>query len=148
MPTVLFSYADVRATFFHKTQLKCFIPEIFKMENILLEKLQYVFCSDQYLLRINKQFLQHDNLTDIITFDLSESLSTKVGCIGEIYISVDRVKENAKDLGIVFQEEIQRVIFHGALHLCGYKDKKKSEIEKMRYKENVYLRLFEKRIIR
>ena len=132
MSTVLFSYADVRATFSHKAQLKCFIPEIFKMENILLEKLQYVFCSDQYLLRINKQFLQHDNLTDIITFDLSESLSTNVGCIGEIYISVNRVKENAKDLGIVFQEEIQRVIFHGALHLCGYKDKKKSEIEKIR----------------
>jgi probable rRNA maturation factor len=86
--------------------------------------------------------LQHDYFTDIITFDLSVS---KNETIGEIYISVDRVRENAMTHSVTFQTELLRVIFHGALHLCGYKDKKKSEITIMREKEDYYLLLFEQK---
>lgn len=139
MYLVSFDNADCKAVFKHKALLRSFVAEIFRLEKKSLKSLQYVFCSDDYLLQINNQFLQHDDYTDIITFDLSESKST----LGEIYISIDRVRENATTIGTGFQQEVQRVIFHGALHLCGYKDKKKSEIETMRYKEDHYLRLFE-----
>jgi probable rRNA maturation factor len=98
----------------------------------------YIFCSDHYLLQINKQFLQHDYFTDIITFDLSVTDVIEA----EIYISVDRVRDNASTLKVSFEDEILRVIIHGALHLCGYKDKKKSEIEKMRNREGHYMRLY------
>jgi rRNA maturation RNase YbeY len=91
-------------------------------------------------LGINRQFLDHDFYTDIITFPLSDG-----GVIdAEVYISVDRVKENAAGFGVTQREEMLRVIFHGALHLCGYVDKRKSEITLMREKESEYLRLFEK----
>lgn len=140
MYPVSFANADMPAPFRHKTQLRRFIEEIFRLEEIRLDTLQYVFCSDNYLSQINKEFLLHNDYTDIITFNLSEASST----IGEIYISVERVKENSIDLGTGFQQEVLRVIIHGALHLCGYKDKTKSEIKTMRYKEDYYLRLFEK----
>jgi len=92
------------------------------------------------LLEINQQFLNHDFYTDIITFDLSEKDSTQA----EIYISIDRVKDNAKSLGTSFKSEIHRVIFHGALHLCGYKDKPGVEQVKMRQKEEFYLSKYSK----
>ena len=87
------------------------------------------------MLEINRTYLKHDYLTDIITFDLSEGPSTTA----EVYISVDRVKENARNNKVSFKNELHRVIFHGALHLCGYKDKKKKEIAVMRQKEDQYL---------
>ena len=121
--------------------LKLQIEQLFIKERVVLDSLSYVFCSDEYLLKINREFLNHDFYTDIITFDLSE---TQVGVIGEIYISLDRVKENAAGLGISFSEELLRVLFHGALHLCGYRDKKKAEIMEMRKKEEQYLRLYQK----
>ena len=106
------------------------------MEKKGLERLDYLFCSDSYLLEINRKFLNHDFYTDILTFDLSNNPKLT---IGEIYISVDRVKENAMELSNSFKEEIHRVIFHGALHLCGYKDKLKADILIMRQMENRYL---------
>lgn len=121
-----------------------FIPVIFKKEGKKLESLSFIFCSDNYLLEINKQFLKHDYYTDIISFDLSEPKSALIS--GEIYISVDRVKENAKDMRISFEEEMKRVLFHGTLHLCGYRDKKKADVQQMRAKEDEYLKLFEKYI--
>ncbi len=121
-----------------KNVVKQFVEELFTSENKELRHLTYVFCSDEYLLQINRSFLNHDYLTDIITFDLSEG----EGMVGEIYISIDRVKDNATIHSASFTEEILRVIFHGALHLCGYKDKKKSEITIMREKEDYYLALF------
>ena len=121
--------------------LKLQIEQLFIKERVVLDSLSYVFCSDEYLLKINREFLNHDFYTDIITFDLSEK---RVGVIGEIYISLDRVKENAAGLGISFSEELLRVLFHGALHLCGYRDKKKAEIMEMRKKEEQYLRLYKK----
>lgn len=106
----------------------------------MLHSLNYVFCSDQRLLEINRQFLHHNYYTDIITFDLSEGVSTHA----EIYISVDRVKENARNLGVSFKSELHRVIFHGALHLCGYGDKDNKEMQEMRKIEDYYLlRFFE-----
>ena len=141
MIKVRFSYADVSPIKLrNKARVKGFIEELFLKEERALDFIQYVFCSDSYLLEINKSFLQHDYFTDIITFDLSEKGR---GTTGEVYISVDRVVENAEQNNVSFRNEVLRVIFHGALHLCGYKDKKKSEITIMREKEEYYLHLFE-----
>jgi probable rRNA maturation factor len=138
MPKVTFHYTDRRIPLQHKTWLKSFIETIFKKEKKALAALRYIFVSDEKLLEMNRSFLNHDFYTDIITFDLSE----KDGIIGEIYISVDRVNDNALTHGTTKSEELLRVIFHGALHLCGFKDKKKSEILLMRQKEDSYLRLY------
>jgi probable rRNA maturation factor len=117
----------------NRKALKGFIPQLFKKEGKLFESINYIFCSDEYLLKVNNNFLQHDFYTDIITFDLS--LSKTSPTIGEIYISVDRVKENAITHQTTFELELHRVIFHGALHLCGYKDKTKKDALLMRDKE-------------
>jgi rRNA maturation RNase YbeY len=98
--------------------------------------LNYIFSSDKTLLNINRRYLKHDYYTDIITFDLSEN-SRQI--IGEIYISVERVKDNAEKLRLSMVSELHRVIFHGALHLCGYNDKMKADMEKMRDREQHYL---------
>ena len=124
MGIVRFNYADVKPiTLRNKTAVKKAVFDLFVAEGKPLSEINYVFCSDSYLVQINRSFLQHDYFTDIITFDLSDGDET----VGEVYISVDTVKANAADHLVTFQEELLRVIFHGALHLCGYKDKKKSE---------------------
>lgn len=138
---VLFRSADRQLQLAGKTVLKTFVQSIFKREKHALDSITYVFCSDEFLLQMNRDFLQHDYYTDIITFGLSEKGQPVEA---EVYISLDRVKDNARTHGVSFKEETLRVIFHGALHLCGYKDKKKSEIALMRSKEEHYLRLFEK----
>lgn len=138
--TVSFFYADRTLSIRNKLALKRFVKEVFLKEKKKLNKVHYIFCSDDYLLGINQQYLNHNDYTDIITFDLSEK-STEI--IGEIYISLDRVRDNAQKLGLPYAEELIRVIVHGVLHLCGYKDKRKSEIIIMRNKEANYIRLFE-----
>jgi rRNA maturation RNase YbeY len=120
-----------------KRELKAAIGSLMEEEGKSFTSLDYIFCSDEYLLEINQKYLQHDDLTDIITFNLSEN---KEETIGEIYISVERVRDNAHLFGAPFQEELRRVIFHGALHLCGYGDKTKKETAVMRTKEDYYLR--------
>jgi len=125
-----------------KTVVKAFIQSIFKKEKHALGSITYIFCSDEFLLRMNRDFLKHDYYTDIITFELSEKGQP---IEAEVYISIDRVKDNAANMETTYKSEILRVIFHGALHLCGYKDKRKSEIITMRAKEDQYLRLFEKK---
>ncbi|MEI7627075.1 MAG: rRNA maturation RNase YbeY [Bacteroidota bacterium] len=139
METILFRNADKTFLFPDKKGLKQFIELLFKKEKKGLYELTYVFCSDEYLLGINRDFLQHDYYTDIITFDLSENPKQ---IIGEIYVSIDRIKDNAKTLNTSLKEETLRVLFHGALHLCGYKDKTKTDIIKMRKKEEQYLSLY------
>ena len=119
--------------------LKGFLEKQMKKEGIRIECLQYIFCSDKYLLGINKQFLNHDYYTDIISFDLSE---TKGVLIGDIYISVDRVKENAKTMKTKQTDELLRVIFHGALHFCGYKDKKTADAKLMRAMEDKWIKAY------
>lgn len=119
--------------------LKSFIETLFKKEKKKLSTLRYIFCSDEYLLDINRQYLQHDFYTDIITFGLSDPDEP---ITAEIYISVDRVRENAGQFSTSFKREMHRVIFHGALHLCGYRDKKKGEVFLMRKMEDKYLSLY------
>jgi rRNA maturation RNase YbeY len=141
--SISFNKADKNATLANRTALKAFIEKAIKKEGLTIETLQYIFCSDQFLLGINKSFLQHDYYTDIISFDLSES---KGKLIGEVYISIDRVKENAKSHKTSLKEELLRVIFHGALHFCGYKDKKPADIKKMRAQEDKWLKSYLKSV--
>jgi probable rRNA maturation factor len=139
MQKVQFYFLDRKTALKERTRLKFFIEKIFAQEKKKLGNLSYIFCSDEHLLRINKDFLNHDFYTDVITFDLS---SSKTETEAEVYLSVDRIKDNAKQLGVSFKEELHRVIFHGALHLCGYKDKKKADILLMRQKEEDYLKSY------
>ncbi|XMO87916.1 rRNA maturation RNase YbeY [Algibacter sp. AS12] len=111
------------------------IIDTISAEEYKLEEINYVFCDDEYLHKLNVEFLNHDTLTDIISFDYS------VGKIiqGDIFISVERVADNAKDFGVSFNDELMRVIIHGVLHYCSYKDKTEAEAKVMREKENLYL---------
>lgn len=131
--------ADKAANIKHKALVKTLIVGLFKEEGAALEQLSYIFCSDAYLLQINQQFLNHDTLTDVITFPLSE-----VGdpVYGEVYLSTDRIEENAKTFHVEYQNELLRVMIHGALHLCGYTDKSKAQQSQMREKEDYYLKQF------
>jgi rRNA maturation RNase YbeY len=138
---IRFSYADKTLPYGKKKKLKQFLEVIASKEGFGIKELAYVFCSDDYLLDINRRFLQHDYFTDIITFDLREDLNSK-DLVGEIYISIDRVADNAQSLNVSFEEELCRVVFHGLLHLCGYKDKRKADIAKMRAAEDRNLDLY------
>jgi rRNA maturation RNase YbeY len=120
----------------NRKNLKLFIADIFKAEKRGLESINFIFCTDKKILEINKKHLKHDFLTDVITFELN--LPGRP-IISDVYISFERVKENAQLLRTSFSSEIHRVIFHGILHLCGFSDKSKSELLKMRKKEDYYL---------
>ncbi len=119
--------------------MKRFLLRLFKKERVNLSSLNYIFCSDKDLLDINQKYLHHDYYTDIITFVLSEAGEP---VIADIYISIDRIKENADSFNTSTMQELKRVIFHGALHICGYKDKKTKDIFLMRKKEEKYLSLY------
>ena len=113
------------------------IERVVVLEGFVIGEINYIFCDDTYLNHINKEFLKHDSFTDIISFD--NSLGKQIH--GEIYISVERVKENACTYQVAFLEELHRVIIHGVLHFCGYKDKTKKQQETMSCKENEALDL-------
>ncbi len=119
-----------------RAKLKTFIISIFKKEKKAIESLSIIFCDDNYLIQLNREFLKHDYYTDILSFRLSSSGKP---LIAEIYISIDRVRDNAKNLNSSFKSELHRVIFHGVLHFCGYKDKSPSDLLKMRSMENKWL---------
>ena len=139
MQKVNFQKADSALSLPAKTELKSFIENLFKKEKTQLATINYIFCSDKYLLSINQQFLNHDYYTDIITFGLHDK-GTPV--VAEVYISVDRVRDNARNLRTTIKEELLRVIFHGALHFCGYKDKKPKDAELMREMENKWIKAY------
>jgi len=122
----------------HKKPVKLWLNEIAKHENKKIKNINFVFYDDEHLLKLNEQYLNHDTLTDIITFDYSENNILN----GDICISIERVKENAKKYNVSFEEELKRVMVHGILHLCGYKDKKKKDKELMKQKEEETLILF------
>jgi rRNA maturation RNase YbeY len=122
----------------NRTGLKSFIGKQAKMSGYKSLDLSIICCSDDYLLTINKKFLNHAYYTDVITFDLSEKLSLR----GEIYISIDRVRENAGLFGVSIAEELHRVIFHGFLHLLGFSDKSPKEQAIMRKQENALLKAY------
>jgi len=130
-----FNEHEVKSKLRDKRKLSAFLDQLTAKHIKKLKKssLNYVFCSDEYLLQINKEFLNHNTLTDIVTFDMSEK---EHELLGEIYISVERVAENAEKFGVHYNNELHRVIFHGALHLCGFGDKKPEDKEEMRRQED------------
>ena len=129
--------------FVKRTLYRLWIREMVQSKSKKIGDVNYIFCDDEYLLSINQQYLQHDTYTDIITFDYCEEDILN----GDIFISIERVRENAQKFEVSFQEELVRVMAHGILHLCGYKDKKKSEAEEMRKQEKWAMDLYEKMMV-
>jgi rRNA maturation RNase YbeY len=124
--------------FVSKKELKTVVKELVFLEGKELKDLSLVFTDDEYLLEVNKQYLDHDYYTDVITFDYSSFPVVS----GDVMISLDRVKDNAEMMKQTFQNEFYRVVFHGLLHLCGYKDKSNDEALVMREREDYYLNVF------
>jgi probable rRNA maturation factor len=123
---------------FNRSNYKNWIKQIILSENKKLGTITYIFCNDDYLLSINKQYLNHNYYTDIISFDYSDS--NKIS--GDIFISMDRIYDNSRLLNANIQEELLRVVSHGLLHFCGYKDKTEAEINTMRFKEEEKIKIF------
>jgi len=130
-----YNYEDVVFQLNNEQLTTHWIEEIIKNEKRKMGEISYIFCSNEKILEINKQYLNHDYYTDIITFDYCENKIIS----GDIFISIETVKENSLEYQVDFQEEINRVMAHGILHLCGYGDKTESEKKKMREKEEFYI---------
>ncbi|HMT27674.1 MAG TPA: rRNA maturation RNase YbeY [Bacteroidia bacterium] len=137
MHKINFFSENIPFTLTNKTLIRSWLLKCAKSEKQTISELNYIFCSDNYLKKINKQFLNHNYFTDIITFPTSPAGEKNIS--GDIFISIDRVRENAKTYGVRINKELNRVMVHGLLHLCGYKDKTSAEENKMREKENFYL---------
>ena len=137
MSKVFFHFMEPDLRLKSKKKIKNFIIEIFSKNNLSLKRIDYIFCSDDYLLKMNNKYLSHNYYTDIITFSLNDYNQE---ICGEIYISGDRVKENAKIFKVSVKEELLRVILHGVLHLMGYTDKTKKEKKTMRSLETKHLK--------
>jgi len=135
---IRFFTEDCSVVLKNKAQLRDWFIDTAKAESNCIKELNYVFCSDAYLLEMNQSYLNHDTYTDIITFDNSE---TDKNVLGDVFISIDRIRENATSFGVSESEELHRVMIHGLLHLLGYSDKSKTEKAKMTEKENHYLAL-------
>lgn len=136
MAKINFFTEDITYTLKNKTIIKKWIESTVVEEGYRLVELNFILCSDEYLLRINQDYLQHNDYTDVITFDNSEELKT---IVGDIFISLDRIKENALSFKSTTVNELCRVIIHGTLHLLGYKDKTKAAKREMTAKEDFYL---------
>jgi probable rRNA maturation factor len=138
MSAILFFSEKTRFRLSNSKKTVSWIKSVIKKEGCTLGSLNYIFCSDEYLKGINAQYLKHKTYTDIITFNFNPTV-TEIE--GEIYISIDRVRENAKTFKSSLQTELHRVIIHGVLHLMGFNDKTKREKTLMREKEDTYLSL-------
>lgn len=139
---VNFLTADVTFIPKKKKILRHWINQIAKNHQCLVEQIDFIYCSDSYLLTLNQEYLNHNTFTDIITFDYGNSKTNTLKSIsGEIYISIERVKENAKIFSTSYTNELHRVMIHGVLHLCGFKDKKEKEKEQMRMQEDAAIRI-------
>lgn len=134
---VEFHSASVRFSPDNPNEISTWIRDAVKRENRELLSLSVVFCSDDYLLSINQNYLGHFDYTDVITFDLSEDSQIS----GEVYISIDRIRENALKFAVPFTDELHRVIIHGVMHLCGYTDDNPEAKRRMTEKEDYYLSL-------
>jgi len=130
-PAIKFNLSQKRA-------IKIWLKSLVERENKRVGEIAFIFCSNDELLQINQQYLKHDYYTDVITFDYSENTDVS----GDIFISVDTVRANAKEYNQSFDEELHRVMAHGILHLCGYKDKTSTQKKTMREKEDFYLSKF------
>lgn len=122
----------------HEIKFADWVSRVITSENCYPNQIDYIFCDDAYMLGLNQKYLSHDTYTDIITFDYSQAVQIS----GDIFISIDRVKENASNLEVSFEEEVLRVMSHGVLHLMGYDDKSKQNRAHMREKENEKIRMF------
>jgi rRNA maturation RNase YbeY len=125
-------------SFVSKRDLKQAVKNLVLNEGKSLKDLSIVFTDDDYLLEVNKQYLNHDYFTDVITFDYSDFPEVS----GDVMISLDRVEDNALSMNLAYEQEFYRVVFHGVLHLCGYKDKSKDDVLIMREKEDFYIQRF------
>jgi probable rRNA maturation factor len=121
------------------TEYKKWLEDIILSEEKKLGEINYIFCDDEYLLKVNQDYLQHDYYTDIITFDYVKGKTIS----GEIFVSLQRISDNASTLSREYEEELRRVLAHGILHLSGYKDKTEEEEKLMRSKEDHYLAKYE-----
>ncbi|WP_245994948.1 rRNA maturation RNase YbeY [Mangrovibacterium diazotrophicum] len=121
-----------------RRKIKTWISSVIASENKKIGSINFIFCSDEYLLQVNKQYLDHDYFTDIITFDYVEGKLIS----GDIFVSVDRVSENADKFQVSFDEELRRILVHGVLHLLGYPDKEPEQKKVMTQKEDHYLATF------
>lgn len=135
---IYFYYINIQYRLPKISPIKTLVKDIIVQENKQIQNINFIFCDDEHLLDINKQYLQHDYYTDIITFYFGNSYLID----GECYISIDRVTDNAKKFEEPFERELVRVISHGVLHLCGYKDTTNEEIRIMREKEDIYIQRF------
>lgn len=136
---IIFFNEDINFKFQDKNKFKNWLKKVAEKEGFSIGNLNYIFCSDVYLHKINLEYLDHDTFTDIITFDNSES--EKI-IEGDIFISIERVRENSQSLNTVFENELKRVIVHGLLHLCGYDDHSVDEKQNMRSLETQYIEYF------
>ena len=136
MNTINFNYLDVNLDI-DEDKYNQWIQTSIEENNKELGEISYIFCNDEYLLKMNQDYLNHDYFTDIITFDYCEKKIVS----GDLFISIDRIKDNSERLNTVFKEELDRVIIHGIIHLLGQKDKTEEEAKEMRTKEDYYLSL-------
>ena len=136
---VKFFFSGSKPTLTERSRLKKFIVSLLKQEGKRLDSINFIFTNDKLIYKINKRYLGHDHYTDIVTFDLG---AANQPVLAEVYISCDRVRENARTNDTSFKEELHRVVFHGVLHLAGYKDKTEKQSKEIRKKENHYLRQY------
>lgn len=139
MNKIRFHELDVKSTLVNRRKLKKFLLSLFIKEGVILETLDIIFCKDEFLCSLNKDFLNHFYYTDTISFPLS---GVKDALVGEVYISIDRVKDNSKQLKEIYHTELIRIIIHGTLHLCGYFDKPKIAAQKMQKVQEDYLKIW------
>ena len=137
---IVFFNEDINFKFQDKNKFKAWLKKVAEKESFTIDELNYIFCSDEYLHKINLEYLDHDTYTDIITFDNSEAETV---IEGDIFISIERVRENSQTLNTVFEEELKRVIVHGLLHLCGYDDHTLEDKAEMRRLESEHILVFE-----
>jgi rRNA maturation RNase YbeY len=135
--TIFFHSEEIDFKLKKKKKVRNWLIELANTEEKTIEELSYIFCSDEYLLEVNKEHLDHDYFTDVITFDYCDNKVIS----GDIFISIDRVMENALIFDVSFSDELHRVIIHGILHYCGFQDKSPQQKEVMRSKEDFYLNL-------
>ena len=135
MPSVSFASEQTEYSISNQPETTSWFISVCKSEQKNLSELTYIFCSDDYLLELNQKHLCHDYYTDVITFDYSDEKTVS----GDVFISIDRVIDNAASVGVPVREELDRIMIHGLLHLLGYKDKSAEEKERMTHKEDLYL---------
>lgn len=132
---VIYNVEDVDFQLVNEISLSSWVEKTIETEGATLSAVSYIFCSDDYLHQMNVEYLNHDTLTDVITFPYNDNPIE-----GDIFISIERVKDNAQDLNIAFNDELHRVMIHGVLHLCGYSDETDEQEAEMRQKEDEYLK--------